>query len=290
MKKVLTLATTIASSALLLSLNTAIAATPSVEEVNADVEAIQGYFKQRFPEVALEDYSIGVNALPQYADRRANWEMMMEFPPYEEFLDKGNEEWATPFANGTSFEDCFANSPSGNEYPYVDGDNQLHTIETDIRDCLKANGEEAIKGKSQKMARLTMAYKSRANGQPLTVDYSSEAMRDWYAKGRDFYWQKRGQLNFSCADCHVLNAGNSVRGDVLSAGVGHGTGFPVFRTKWDVQAKGKPLGTMHRRYGGCNKNIRAEPFKALSDDYLALEVYEAIISSGVPIQTPSQRQ
>jgi sulfur-oxidizing protein SoxA len=265
-------------------------ATPSVDEVKADIEKFQAYFAKSNPSVALEDYQDGVNVLPQYADRRANWEMLMDFPPYEEWVDKGNEEWDTPFGNGKTLSSCFADSPAGNEYPYVDGNGKLHTVEGDINSCIVANGGEKEKYDSQKMARLTIAFKSKSNGQPLNVDYSSEEMRDWYEKGRDFFWAKRGQLNFSCADCHVTNAGKSVRGDVLSAGLGHGTGFPVYRTKWGANGGKKPLGTIHRRYKGCNKQVRAASFKAGGDEYLGLEVYEAIMSTGVPLQVPGQRQ
>ena len=40
--------------------------------IEADIAALQDYFKQRFPAAALVDYPDGVNALPQYAHRRAN--------------------------------------------------------------------------------------------------------------------------------------------------------------------------------------------------------------------------
>ena len=126
------------------------------------------------------------------------------------------------------------------------------------------------------------------NGQRIAVDYSDPGAQRWYEKGRQYYWAKRGQLNFSCASCHVQNAGNKIRGDVLSPGLGHGVGFPVYRTKWSMS--GKPWGTMHRRYGGCNKQVRAKPFKAQGDEYKALELYEAVMNTGVPLKVPSQRQ
>lgn len=264
-------------------------AVPTADEVKADIAEFQGYFAKRFPDVALEDYKDGVNALPQYAERRANWEMLMDFPPYEEYVELAAEEWAEPLKNGKTFDACFEGKPAGNEYPYV-ADGKLHTIAGDINACIVDNGGEKQKYAGQKMARLTIAYKSQANGQPLAVDYSSDEMRSWYEKGREFYWTKRGQLNLSCADCHVLNAGNKVRGDVLSAGLGHTSGFPVYRTKWGANGGKKPLGTVHRRYKGCNANIRAAAFKPGKDDYLALEVYETIMSSGVPLEVPSQRQ
>lgn len=265
-------------------------ATPSVDEVNADIKEFQGYFAQRFPDVELEAYQDGVNAIPQYAERRANWEMSLDFPPYEEYVDKGMEEWDTPLKDGSTLESCFEGKPGGNQYPYVDDGGKLHTIAGDINACIVAAGGEKEKYAGQKMARLTIIYKARANGEPLAVDYSSKEMRDWYEKGREFYWTKRGQLNVSCADCHVHNAGNKVRGDVLSAGLGHTTGFPVYRAKWGVNNGKKPLGTVQRRYKGCNSNIRAAAFKPGKEEYTALEVYESIMSTGVPLNVPGLRQ
>lgn len=285
MKKLIT--TLIAGS--ILAASAVSFATPSVDEVKADIAEFQGFFAKRFPDVALEDYTNGVNSIPQYADRRANWELLMDFPPYEEFVDIANEEWAKPFANGKTLDSCFEGKPGANQYPYVDG-GKLHTVEGDINSCIIANGGDKQKYAGQKMARLTIAFKSQSNGEVMNVDYSSNEMRDWYEKGREFYWAKRGQLNFSCADCHVLNAGNKVRGDVLSAGLGHGVGFPVYRTKWGANGGKKPLGTIHRRYAGCNKQVRAAPFKKGGDEYLALEVYESIMNAGVPLEVPSQRQ
>ncbi len=259
----------------------------SVEE---DIAAFQGYFETRFPEVPLEAYQDGVNALPQYAHRRANWEILMEFPPYELELEIGREEWAKPFANGKTFADCFADKPPANQYPYYDAEtDDIRTIEGDINACLEANGEAPIENlKTGKIAFLVAAYREQFNGQPMAVDVSSDGAKAWYEKGKKFYWTKRGQLNFACADCHVHSAGQSVRGDVLSAGLGHTTGFPVYRTKWAVA--GKPWGTVHRRYEGCNKQVRAKPFKVQGPEYKALEFYEAVMNTGVPIKAPSQRQ
>lgn len=260
------------------------------ESVAQDIAAFQGYFKERFPEVTLEEYNDGVNVLPQYAERRENWVLLMEFPPYEEHVEKGREEWNTPFANGKTFDDCAKDWAPANEYPvYVPETDDLRTIVGDINACLVANGEEPIENLNNgKMARLVIAYKEQFNGEPVNVDVSHPGAVKWYEKGKEFYWTKRGQLNFSCADCHVHSAGQSVRGDVLSAGLGHTTGFPVYRTKWALG--GKPLGTIHRRYGGCNRQVRASSFASQGPEYKALEMYEAVMNTGIPLKVPSQRQ
>jgi len=70
---------------------------------------------------------------------------------------------------------------------------------------------------------------------------------------------------------------------VLSPALGHGVGFPTYRSKWGS------LGTIHRRYGGCNKQVRAAPLKPQSREYRALELYETYMSTGLPLTAPSQR-
>ena len=119
----------------------------SEAEIKKDIEEFQNYFLKRFPGVTLADYADGVNALPQYAERRANWELLMEFPPYETEMDKAAEEWAKPFANGKTFDDC--NLAAGNVYPVYDAaTDDLRTLVGDINVCLKANGEKTIKNLS----------------------------------------------------------------------------------------------------------------------------------------------
>ena len=50
------------------------------------------------------------------------------------------------------------------------------------------------------------------------------------------------------------------------------------------------MGTLHRRYGGCNKQVRAKPFKAQSDEYKALEYFHTYMSNGLELNGPSQRK
>ena len=67
----------------------------------------------------------------------------MEFPPYEVEMETAREEWATPFANGKTFDDCFTDKPPANKYPYYDpASDDIRTVVGDINACLQANGEE----------------------------------------------------------------------------------------------------------------------------------------------------
>jgi sulfur-oxidizing protein SoxA len=107
-------------------------------------------------------------------------------------------------------------------------------------------------------------------------------MKEWSDKGKKLYYTRVGQLDMSCANCHEGYYGKYIRADHLSQG--QSNGFPTFRLKW------QKLGSLHRRFSGCMKNIRAVPFERGSDEFVALEIYLAHRGSGLQVETPSVRQ
>ncbi|HHB11754.1 MAG TPA: sulfur oxidation c-type cytochrome SoxA, partial [Chromatiales bacterium] len=48
--------------------------------------------------------------------------------------------------------------------------------------------------------------------------------------------------------------------------------------------------TLHRRYGGCNKQVRARPFPAQSEQYRNLEFFHQYMSNGLTINAPGYRE
>ncbi|NKB76400.1 MAG: sulfur oxidation c-type cytochrome SoxA [Gammaproteobacteria bacterium] len=262
-------------------------ATPEIGEIEEEIKQFQKFFLDRFPTVQLQAYQNGVNALPQYAHRLRNWELHVSTPNHLDEIERMQQRWQQPFIDGATFTQCFSDKPAGNQYPYFNG-TSIRTIVSDINDCLSLHGERTIDPNHPEMAKLVAFYKSRANGQPMSVDYSSPEMREAYQKGRQYYWTRRGQLNFSCASCHVQNAGNQLRSDVIGAAMGQTTGFPVYRTTWAFQ--GQPWGTVHRRYASCNVMAGAAPLPPQSEEYVALQVYQAIMNTGIPLNVPGRRQ
>jgi sulfur-oxidizing protein SoxA len=128
-----------------------------------------------------------------------------------------------------------------------------------------------------------MAYTSRGNIFDIKIPDDPRAL-DAYNKGKQFFYAKRGQLNMACADCHVYNAGNRIRADLLSPALGHLTHFPVYRSKWGE------IGTAQRRYDGCNKQVRAKPFKPQSEEYNNLEYFHTYMSNGLEVNGPGARK
>jgi len=274
---------------LLLIAVTAIAtATPLISSASPedDLKAFRGYFMERFPNVPLEEFANGVYAID--AASREQWEAIEEFPPYEIAIEEGEEIFNTPFKNGKTFASCFRNGGIGikSDYPYFDTKSgKVKTLELEINECLEKNGEKPLGYQKGKLASLSayMAYTTRGQIIDIKIPHDQRAL-DAYNKGKQFYYARRGQLNMACAHCHVDNAGNKIRADLLSPALGHLSHFPVYRSKWGG------LGTVHRRFGGCNKQVRAKPFKPQSEEYRDLEYFLTYMSNGIPWNGPGARK
>jgi len=251
-----------------------------------DLKTFRSYFTNKFPEVPMNDYVNGVYAVDQ--DSRDQWEQSEEFPEYETHVDQGDELFHKEFANGKSFASCFPDYEKGikQSYPYFnEASGKVVTLEGDINKCLKDNGEKTCKWKKGKIAYIGayIAYMSRGNLINVKTPSTPKALAA-YNRGKKHFYAKRGQLNMSCADCHYNNAGSMIRADILSPALGHSSGFPVYRNKW------ADVGTLHRRFGGCNNQVRAKPFKAQSDEYKTLEYFLTYMSNGLEINGPSLRK
>jgi len=278
MKKLLTIA---AILGLISAASVAVQASPQ-----QDLKEFRAYFKHRFPDVPFKDYVNGVYALDQAS--REQWQAIEEFPPYELNVDKGKKLFNTPFKNGKTYASCFRNGGIGikQDYPYYDTTaGKVVTLEGTINACRVKNSEKPLKWKKGAIADLSayMAYTSRGHKINIKIPADAGALKA-YNRGKDFFYAKRGQLNMSCADCHLYNSGNRIRADILGPALGHTTHFPVYRSKWGG------LGTMDRRYGGCNKQVRAKPYKAQSEAYRDLEYFETYMSNGLEVNGPGSRK
>jgi len=261
-------------------------ATPVLATPQEDLEKFRTYFEKRFPKTPFNDFNNGVYAID--AASREQWEEIEEFPPYELNLEKGKELFNTPFKNGKTYASCFENNGIGiaHRYPFFDtGSGEIITLESAINACRKANGEDPLPYEKGDIADISayMHYTSRGKIINIVIPDDPRALEQ-YERGKWQFFAKRGQLNMSCADCHVYNSGNRIRADILGPAIGQVTHFPAFRSKWG------DLGTLHRRYRGCNKQVRAKPYKAQSDEYKALEYFHSYLSNGLESNGPGSRK
>lgn len=133
---------------------------------------------------------------------------------------------------------------------------------------------------SRALLALTAFVRHQSRGVPVRVKIDGSA-RPFFEKGKAFYYQRRGQLDMACNHCHENNYGKKIRADVLSQG--QANGFPTYRLKW------QGLGSLHRRFRGCNKQVRAKPFAFGAENYVNLELYLNWRGAGLEVETPAVR-
>jgi len=264
---------------LFVSLN--LSASPEEDLIN-----FQKYFKNKFPNTEFSDYKNGVYSID--SSSREQWESIEDFPPYEINIEQGEELFSTPFKNGNTYASCFENDGIGirQNYPYFDEDaDKIITLELAINNCRKKNGEKPLsyyKGGPMADISAYMAYTSR--GKIIDIKIPNYKAEEAYEAGKKLYFTKVGQLNFSCADCHVYYTGTKLRADITSPAIGHPTHFPVYRSR-----AGRMV-TLHERFAGCLNRVRAKPFKAQQDEYKNLEYFLTYMSNGLEINGPGSRK
>ena len=251
----------------------------------AERQRLVAMFTARFPGVPLEDYVYG--AMIANPDARAQYEQIMEFPPFLGDIEAGRRIWETPFRNGRRFADCFPNGGHdvlGN-YPYYDAQTRrVVTFEAALNRCLKTHGEpEMAYGEHTPMGVLSAYARTLSNGMKMNVRVDSPQARERFEAGRDLFFRRIGQLNAACAGCHLYNAGNTMRMEIISPALGHATHWPIFRG-------GEELMTFQGRFKRCMEQMRAAPYGYDSQEWNDLEYFLSYLSNGVPLQASVMRK
>ena len=251
----------------------------------ADFKAFRKYFTERFPKVQLNDFVNGPYSMDE--GLRKQWQAKEEFPPYEFAVEQGKQMFSTPFKNGKTYGDCFPNKGIGvrQMYPMFDAKSgQVVTLEVAVNQCREANGEAPLDPLKDDMAAVTayMAFTSRGKPFDIKIPDDPRALAA-YKKGEQYFFTRRGQLNFSCASCHVLSAGDHIRTEVLAPAYGITAALPIYRSAWGG------MGTTTRRLRTCNEQVHGVPLPGGDELYRDVEYFLSYMANGLPISGPGTR-
>lgn len=205
-------------------------------------------------------------------------------------VERGEEIWST--VDGTAGKSCASchNDASetmknvGAHFPKWDAaSNKPKNLELQINQCrTERMGAEPYKFDAEGQVALTTYIKHQSLGTPVSIDLKEGEMQSWWDKGKDLYYTRTGQLDFSCASCHEQSMGKYIRADHLSQG--QSNGFPTYRFNTAGMV------SLHNRFRGCIRDTRAEMPAAFSDELMALEVYVTWRGTGLSVETPAVRQ
>ncbi len=252
-----------------------------------DRQKIRAYYQQLFPQLTLADYADGVYAIDPIA--KSSWLAIEEFPPYEIALEQGKTLFKQAFTNGKHYADCFPNQgiAIAQNYPYWDTATQsIITLASAINNCRRQNQMPPLSYGAGEITQIMayMAYTSRGKRIQTDIPAQSSAALAAYEQGKAYFYKRRGQLNFSCASCHIDNAGKYIRSEMLSPALGHTTHWPAYRLNTGE------MSTLHRRFEVCNELIRAKVDPAQSKALRQLEYFLSYMANGLPLNGPATRK
>ena len=201
------------------------------------------------------------------------------------WVDQGGDLFRETSSDAPSCASCHDDGLKGAAatYPKIDADSgELINLEGQINLCrTRHQGLEPLDYESDALLSLTAFVAEQSKGVPLSVDITGDAAPH-YENGKAYFFRKRGQFNFSCAQCHNDHWGRKLRGDTISQG--HLTGFPGYRMEWES------FGSSHRRLRDCDMGVRAEPLPFGDQTYIDVELYLAHRASGLALESPGVRR
>lgn len=150
-----------------------------------------------------------------------------------------------------------------------------------VQQCrVERQGLPAWPPESEPLLALTAFVAAQSRGLPLAPP-ATPALDAAAAQGRALWGQRMGALNLSCAQCHDERAGQRLGGSLIPQG--HVEDYPLYRLEW------QSLGSLQRRLRNCASGVRAQVWDWDAPELLALEVYLARRSGGMPMQSPGLR-
>jgi L-cysteine S-thiosulfotransferase len=167
-------------------------------------------------------------------------------------------------------------------YPAVDGASSRPVdIATRVNACRTGQQKaDPLPLESKELLALTAYIGLQSRGMPVSAA-TDPASKPFLDNGREIFFQRQGQLNLSCAQCHDDNWGQKLAGAPIPQG--HPTGYPLYRLEW------QSLGSLQRRLRGCLIGMRAEPYPYGAPEYVALELYLMWRARGMKMETPAVR-
>ena len=180
-------------------------------------------------------------------------------------------------ADGSSMEGVAVKYPR-----YSDSLGRVVDLEQRVAACVEHNQEAARPAyESQELLSLAAFVASRSRGLAISPDASPQSQAV-YERGRSLYFERQGQLNLACTNCHDASWGKRLLAETVSQG--QPADWPAYRLEWQA------MGSIERRLRACYLGVRAEMPAYGSDDLVALEVYLSRRGQGLVSHAPGVRR
>ena len=218
-----------------------------------------------------------------------------DFTIADEFIEKGEALFNKPGKNGKSCATCHkddSNSLVGvaSNYPKANTKNKIVGLEKRINICRKNRMDSHhYKLGSHQSNQLSsyLKYLSRDVSISVAKDKSeAHALK----RGKASFFKKTGQLNLSCADCHVKAKDKWLSGQYLNS-IAPGGSHESTAATWPRHfIAGHDLGliSLQQRTRHCQVVSRTYPLKLGSKEYTEMELYITSLANGKPMLAPTK--
>jgi sulfur-oxidizing protein SoxA len=138
----------------------------------------------------------------------------------------------------------------------------------------------ALKAEGEELLGLEAYVAMQSRGMPVNPpqDAGTKAAA---ARGREMYFQRIGQLNLSCAQCHDQQWGKRLAGSTIPQA--HAAAYPIYRLEW------QGVGSLQRRLRNCMSGVRAEVPPLGARELVELEAWLAVRDKGMQLESPGVR-
>ncbi|MBF0269861.1 MAG: sulfur oxidation c-type cytochrome SoxA [Alphaproteobacteria bacterium] len=198
--------------------------------------------------------------------------------------------WKKAGTNGKTCESCHAGGPAkmvgvATKWPrFVKTYDRTMAIEDFLgphsKDTMGAN---SLPAQGTDNILTATAIKMASNGMNQNIDMSTPEMKAALERGKGSFYNRVGQRNHACADCHTpeRGGGHFLGGRMLpQVTMPMNLHFPTYRTNfakvWDIR----------KRFQWCTLPLGMNFIPGDSIEYAELELYLASFGQGKPIRVP----
>jgi L-cysteine S-thiosulfotransferase len=202
------------------------------------------------------------------------------------WVGEGEALWKAQ-AGGKSCAGCHGDAPVSMRgvaarFPAFDAHSKLPlNLAQRINQCRTTQQmQPAWRLESKELLAIESYVALQSRGMPVTPPDDAR-LKAATERGKQQFYQRIGQLNMSCAQCHDDNAGKRLAGSTIPQG--HASAYPIYRLEW------QDMGSLQRRLRNCMSGVRAEvpPYGAL--ELVELELYLAARARGMAMEAPGVR-
>ena len=204
------------------------------------------------------------------------------------WIANGEAHWnATAGSSARSCASCHGDARSSmrgvaTRFPALDaGSGKVVNLGQRINIC-RERKQQATPWKLESEELLSMeAYVAMQSRDMPVTPAQDAATKAAAARGKQQYFQRIGQLNLSCAQCHDQQWGKRLAGSTIPQA--HANAYPIYRLEWQA------MGSLQRRLRNCMSGVRAEVLPFGAQELIELEAWLAVRDQGMKTETPGVR-